>query len=136
MKFLFKKKLRRKYKIEISPGELLDRYSILDIKLHNLYATKLKAVLKEIKTIEKEVFYLLQDKTIVELYRDLLEVNQKLWDIEDKLRQLEKRKQFNEVFVQLARQVYLLNDQRYIIKNKINISLDSNLFEMKSYVGE
>jgi hypothetical protein len=72
-------------------------------------------------------------KEYFNLYDDLIATNSKLWEIEDKLRVLEKQKIFNKEFIELARKVYYTNDERFEIKNKINLLLDSEIQEQKSY---
>ena len=120
---------------EISVGELLDKISILEIKQNNLNdKEKIKIVSKELEslrnTLEKNVQ--LTDG-IKSLYKDLKDINIKLWGIEDAKRDCERNKNFGESFIQLARSVYLENDNRAKIKNKINILSGSNLLEVKSY---
>ncbi len=120
---------------EISVGELLDKISILEIKQNNLNdKEKIKIVSKELEslrnTLEKNVQ--LTDE-IKSLYKNLKDINIKLWGIEDAKRDCERNKNFGESFVQLARSVYLENDNRAKIKNKINILSGSNLLEVKSY---
>ena len=120
---------------EISVGELLDKISILEIKQNNLNdKEKIKIVSKELEslrnTLEKNVQ--LTDE-IKSLYKNLKDINIKLWGIEDAKRDCERNKNFGESFVQLARSVYLENDNRAKIKNKINILSSSNLLEVKSY---
>ena len=120
---------------EISVGELLDKISILEIKQNNLNdKEKIKIVSKELEslrnTLEKNVQ--LTDG-IKSLYKNLKDINIKLWGIEDAKRDCERNKNFGESFVQLARSVYLENDNRAKIKNKINILSGSNLLEVKSY---
>ena len=120
---------------EISVGELLDKISILEIKQNNLNdKEKIKIVSKELEslrnTLEKNVQ--LTDE-IKSLYKNLKDINIKLWGIEDAKRDCERNKNFGESFIQLARSVYLENDNRAKIKNKINIVSGSNLLEVKSY---
>lgn len=120
---------------EISVGELLDKISILEIKQNNLNdKEKIKIVSKELEslrnTLEKNVK--LTDE-IKSLYKNLKDINIKLWGIEDAKRDCERNKNFGESFIQLARSVYLENDNRAKIKNKINILSGSNLLEVKSY---
>ena len=72
-------------------------------------------------------------KELQVFYDALLEVNHKLWKIEDKIRILENNKEFNEEFIDLARSVYKLNDERFAIKNEINKTFDSEIQEQKEY---
>ena len=120
---------------EISVGELLDKISILEIKQNNLKdEEKLKIVTKELsslkETLNKDVEF---TDEIQSLYNDLKNINSKLWDIEDGKRDCERRKEFGEKFIQLARSVYIENDNRAKIKNNINKLSGSNISEVKSY---
>ena len=120
---------------EISSGELLDKISILEIKLKKI---KDKENLKE---INKEYAILKQSQNLnikltnelKDLFDELKKVNLNLWDIEDKLRICEKNKDFGEKFIELARGVYFNNDSRSKIKSEINKLLGSNIKEIKQY---
>ena len=120
---------------EISSGELLDKISILEIKLKKI---KDKENLKE---INKEYAILKQSQNLniklanelKDLFDELKKVNLNLWDIEDKLRICEKNKDFGEKFIELARGVYFNNDSRSKIKSAINKILGSNIKEIKQY---
>ena len=121
---------------EISAGELLDKISILEIKLEKV---KDKNSLKEIKKehkILKEIQTSSVDITgkIRDLFQSVKNVNTKLWDIEDKLRICEKKKDFGKDFIELARGVYFNNDKRSKIKSEMNKILGSNIKEVKQYV--
>ena len=120
---------------EISVGELLDKISILEIKQKNLKDTeKTKIVTKELESLNNT---LKNDVSITDeiksLYNDLKAINLKLWDIEDGKRECERNKDFGEKFIKLARSVYIENDNRAKIKNKINQLSGSNISEVKSY---
>ncbi len=120
---------------EISVGELLDKISILEIKQKNLKdSAKIKIVSKELEslnsTLKKDVQ---MSDEIKALYNNLKEVNAKLWDIEEGKRDCERNKTFNDKFIKLARSVYIENDNRAKIKNKINHLTGSNILEVKSY---
>ena len=120
---------------EISSGELLDKISILEIKLKKI---KDKENLKE---INKEYTILKQSQNLnikltnelKDLFDELKKVNLNLWDIEDKLRICEKNKDFGEKFIELARGVYFNNDSRAKIKSEINKLSGSNIKEIKQY---
>ena len=120
---------------EISSGELLDKISILEIKLKKI---KDKENLKE---INKEYAILKQSQNLniklanelKDLFDELKKVNLNLWDIEDKVRICEKNKDFGEKFIELARGVYFNNDSRAKIKSEINKLLGSNIKEVKQY---
>ena len=120
---------------EISIGELLDKISILEIKQKNLKDTeKTKIVTKELESLNNT---LKNDVNITDeiksLYNDLKAINSKLWYIEDGKRDCERNKDFGEKFIELARSVYIENDNRAKIKNKINQLSGSNISEVKSY---
>ena len=121
---------------EISAGELLDKISILEIKLEKIKdSTGQKAINKEYKIL-KEVQNLnieMSDK-LKTLCKNIKDINLKLWNIEDKLRICEKNKDFGKSFIELARSVYLNNDKRAKIKSEINEMLSSNIKEIKQYV--
>ncbi len=121
---------------EISAGELLDKITILEIKIDKIknYDDK-KQVLKEYKSLKKiQEDNIEFNKEIKKLYNDLKQTNSKLWEIEDKLRIFEKEKKFDKDFIELARGVYFNNDDRSKIKLKINKLLKSNIREIKQYV--
>lgn len=119
-------------KIEISNGELLDKLSILEIKLEKITdPEKLVNIRKEYQLIRPPGDKLIS--AIGTLYVDLLKVNLKLWEIEDTIRNLEREGQFGDLFIQTARKVYQFNDQRAEIKKEINRLTNSGLVEEKSY---
>ncbi len=119
-------------KIEISNGELVDKLSILEIKLNKIQdSEKLKNIRKEYSSLEKAASLIIKKND--PLYRQLLNINQRLWEIEDRIRELEKKKDFGPDFIETARMVYLNNDLRAKIKQKINLKTNSDLFEEKSY---
>ena len=120
--------------IEVSNGEILDKFSILKIKLANITDyDKIKNVEKEIEIIEPIFDSICKDLKIKDLFEMLLEVNKKLWKIEDDIREHERNKNFDEEFIQLARNVYITNDIRATIKKEINLLSNSNIIEEKSY---
>ena len=121
---------------EISVGELLDKISILEIKLEKVRdKIKLKEINKEYKILRE-----VQNSSIKEtekfqiLFKKIKKINQNLWNIEDKLRICEKNKDFGQNFIKLARGVYMNNDKRSKIKSKINEVSGSNIKEIKQYV--
>ena len=116
----------------ISLGELIDKITILQIKTQHLQDTALKNVKKELDALETTLndLQLNIDPTLIQR---LKEVNQDLWDIEDNIRDLERKKNFGEIFVHLARSVYQLNDRRAAIKKEINTTFGSAFVEEKSY---
>ena len=120
--------------IPVSVGELLDKLSILRIKTIKIQnPEKLEKVTHEYELLHELSQNYLGVKEYFNLYDDLIATNSKLWEIEDKLRVLEKQKIFKEEFIELARKVYYTNDERFEIKNKINLLLDSEIQEQKSY---
>ena len=121
--------------IPISWGELLDKITILQIKLENLTSQDaLNNVARELKQLQA-IFFQSCPETIQpkELELELKKINQQLWDIEDKIRDKEKHKSFDDEFIQLARSVYITNDERSRIKRRINETFGSELIEEKSY---
>jgi len=122
-------------KIEISPGELLDKISILEIKSERIDdPEKLKNVRHELglfQNIFKNQFPITD--AMAALIRDLKAVNEALWDIEDEIRDCEAKQNFGDTFVQLARSVYQTNDRRAVLKREINILCGSSIVEEKSY---
>ena len=122
---------------EISAGELLDKISILEIKLEKIKnktdqeeINKEYKILKEVQNSSLEV-----TEKLKTLFKEIKEVNLNLWNIEDKLRICEKNKDFGQTFIELARSVYLNNDKRSKIKSEINKILGSNIREIKQYVN-
>jgi len=124
-----------KINVPISLGELLDKISILEIKNEKIKdENKLNNITKELISLKKTLELLdLNNKELKPLYDKLKEINLKLWNVEDDIRILEKEGKFEEKFIQLARNVYITNDQRFEIKNQINIFFNSDFVEEKSY---
>ncbi len=124
-------------KIEVSNGEILDKLSILELKLHFMEDESQKAnVQKEydlLKTVSTKILFT-NDKTFPEdFYRELSNVNLKLWSIEHKIREKEFKDEFDKEFIKLARSVYKTNDKRSRIKKEINVFTGSNIIEEKHY---
>ncbi|CAI8371364.1 MAG: Uncharacterised protein [Flavobacterium sp. SCGC AAA160-P02] len=125
-------------KIEVSNGEIIDKYTILEIKLSEIKNTeKLMNIKNEYQTLTPDVKYIYEtckDKIQLKtLQNKLLEVNKKLWKIEDDIRECERANDFGQTFVNLARSVYFTNDDRSDVKKEINILTESNFVEEKSY---
>ena len=120
---------------EISAGELFDKITILEIKKEKISnKEKLIDVEKELISLKDSVRKFIPNQSnILKQVNDLKEINLKLWDIEDGKRAAEKEKKFDDKFIELARNVYKLNDERAKIKLAINKALGSNIKEVKSY---
>lgn len=122
-------------KIPVSWGEVFDKLTILDIKLEKVTdIEKLERINKE----KEEIIKVIGDigkfpSELVSLIAELKCINNELWHIEDSKRNCERERSFNENFIELARKVYIKNDQRALLKNKINIVLKSAIFEVKNY---
>ena len=121
--------------IPISWGELFDKITILQIKLENL---KDKNALKNVKIEYDELFKIYENNFRVDanakrLLAELKTINKRLWNIEDDIRDKERHKTFDEEFIELARSVYITNDERSRIKRNINNNFGSELIEEKSY---
>jgi len=121
--------------VPISPGELLDKITILRIKVARIQdAAKLANIRLELSLLEqtwKDCGAAAHDVSFDE--RALQNVNERLWDIEDRIRDKEARQTFDRDFIELARAVYLCNDERAALKRRINLQLGSRLIEEKSY---
>ena len=126
----------KKIHSEISAGELLDKMSVLEIKLQKISnKDSLGEVKKEyqiLKDTQKSMVVFTDE--IKSLFDSIKKVNLTLWDIEDKIRICEKNKDFGNEFIKLARGVYHNNDKRAKIKSAINKALGSNITEIKQYV--
>ena len=121
-------------KIEVSIGELIDKLTILSIKLEKFKdSEKRKNVQKEYSALCKELQELgISEET--EEFKSLKSINLKLWDIEDEIRTKESKQEFDENFIQLSRSVYYTNDERAAIKRQINLKYNSDLVEEKEYI--
>ena len=120
---------------EISAGELIDKITILEIKKIKISnKEKLIDIEKELSSLNGTMKESIPDQNLIkDLISKLKEINLKLWDIEDGKRAAEKKNNFNEKFIELARNVYKFNDERAKIKLAINNTLGSNIKEVKSY---
>ncbi len=118
----------------ISLGELVDKISILIIKQKNITdETKLDHVKKELDFLQKTLMSYVQQEEINNYLENLININSKLWNIEDDIRECERKKLFDQTFIDLARSVYFTNDERAKVKNDINKTFGSELVEVKSY---
>ena len=123
--------------VEVAPGELIDKITILEIKLKNIKdETKLANVRREYKIL-MEIYRANIEETdaLRALIDELRDANSRLWDIEDEIRDLERVQDFGDTFVALARSVYRSNDRRAAMKREINVLLNSNIIEDKSYAA-
>ena len=119
----------------ISVGELMDKISILKIKKKNITdEKKLLFINEELQLLSSTLNDAVQNNKINEFLDKLIEVNSKLWKIEDDIRLCERNKKFNQHFIDLAREVYITNDKRADIKLAINNHFGSTLVEVKSYI--
>ena len=120
--------------VPISVGELMDKITILEIKSERIKnPSQLENILRELEALRavrlQEIERVMLDKLSAELKR----VNAKLWDVEDAIRDCEARSDFGETFIELARMVYRLNDERSRLKKAINLASGSRIVEEKSY---
>jgi len=122
---------------EISVGELIDKITILKIKSHNIKdETKLDNIHTELKSLSKTKDNLVPKSSAIDaLETKLLEINKTLWVIEDDIRDKERKKTFDQEFIELARSVYYTNDKRCAVKRNINELVGSRLVEEKSYAA-
>jgi len=117
--------------INVSLGELYDKYTILEIKKQKIVDNnKIEMIDTELKYLKPYIDNLNLD---VVLFNKLRFINKTLWDIEDSIREKEKKKEFDKEFIKIARSVYINNDIRSQIKNEINVLLKSDFVEIKSY---
>jgi hypothetical protein len=117
--------------IPVSFGELYDKHSILEIKYARVTDShKLKQIKKEMDYLKE---YVDKYDLNVSIKQEMKEINEKLWDIENSIREKENKQEFDDEFISLARSVYIKNDERNEIKNKINLVLNSNIIDIKNY---
>ena len=125
--------------IPVSPGELVDKITILEIKKKNIKAAaKLKLIKTELSHLTKILNEMMSTSkrikpAVLAEKKKLLAVNKKLWDIENRIRAKEAKDSFDMGFIELARLVYITNDRRSEIKNRINILFGSAIKEVKQY---
>ena len=125
----------RPIRVEIAPGELIDKITILEIKAERIADTgKRDTVLVELKTLaDARAAAIPPDREVDRLTVELKAVNEALWEIEDRIRDCDRDGEFGPRFVELARAVYRTNDRRAELKRAINLHLGSRLVEEKSY---
>jgi transcriptional regulator of nitric oxide reductase len=121
--------------IPISPGELLDKITILEIKSARISSSeKLANVNRELGMLNQVWNDAVnEDEALQQMRAEIKSINEALWDIEDDIRDEERAKRFGERFIELARSVYVTNDQRADVKKRINLHLKSDIVEEKSY---
>lgn len=118
--------------IEVSNGEITDKLTIVEIKIARIKdPVKLDNLQKEFQILNRAVVSIIDKKH--PLYLELYDINSQLWDIEDRIRDLERVKDFGDEFIQTARSVYFINDKRSEVKRAINELTGSDLTEEKSY---
>ena len=122
-------------KVPVSPGEVLDKITILEIKSERMEdAEKVANVRVELKLLQDTWAQNITDDDVIrDLHAQLKEINEALWEIEDDIRDKERVKEFDERFIEIARAVYFTNDKRSEVKKKLNLHLGSEIVEEKSY---
>ncbi|OED44618.1 hypothetical protein AB833_01110 [Chromatiales bacterium (ex Bugula neritina AB1)] len=122
-------------RIPISPGELLDKITILEIKSERIESVDKRANVKNELAMLDAVWAdaVSEDDQLRVMRSELKSINEKLWVIEDEIRDEERDNRFAERFIKLARSVYVTNDQRADVKRRINLHLKSDIVEEKSY---
>jgi hypothetical protein len=121
--------------VPVSVGEMIDKLSILQVKKTKISnVEKLEFVNKEFELLHNLSSVYLNKVEIESLYQQLVKINSSLWDIEDKLRISERDNKFESEFISLARNVYITNDERFRLKNEINLLTSSEIREIKDYV--
>ncbi len=118
--------------VPISVGELIDKITILEIKKKYMSGEKMKNVNNELESL-KVILHNEKLEVDQNLYLNLKKINTSLWEIEDKIRIKESLKEFDEDFIELARSVYKVNDERSLVKREINLKYNSGIVEEKSY---
>tara|TARA_B100001123_G_scaffold448841_1_gene611632 strand:- start:1808 stop:2191 length:384 start_codon:yes stop_codon:yes gene_type:complete len=120
--------------IPVSLGELLDKISILIIKEKNIIDKKKQIYIKEeLKNLLEKLEKTIPKSQVEEFIIKLIDINTKLWNIEDNIRECERKSKFDQKFINLARSVYITNDKRSKIKLEINKKFGSKIVEVKSY---
>ncbi|MCP4913475.1 MAG: hypothetical protein GY909_10165 [Oligoflexia bacterium] len=123
-------------KVEVSLGELVDKITILEIKTEKIEDQNKVALAQNEKDVLEQTLKELEGNVydeVSDLRSSLKDVNLALWKIEDDIREKERQKSFDDEFIDLARRVYITNDQRFKFKNEINTKFGSNIKEVKSY---
>ena len=121
--------------VPVSPGEVLDKITILEIKSERMTEPEKVANVRAELALLKETWSqaVTEDDVIRDLHGQLKQINEALWEIEDDIRDKERVKEFDQRFIELARSVYFTNDRRSEVKKKLNLHLGSQIIEEKSY---
>ena len=121
--------------VPVSPGEVLDKITILEIKSERISdAGKLANVKRELELLQAAWQVAVdEDETVERIHARLKSINEDLWEIEDDIRDKERAREFDDRFIELARSVYVTNDQRADAKKELNVYLGSEIVEEKSY---
>jgi len=121
--------------VPVSPGEVLDKITILEIKSERISdAGKLNNVKRELELLQASWRQFVdEDETVQDIHFRLKTINEALWEIEDDIRDKERAREFDQTFIDLARSVYVTNDQRADAKKELNVYLGSEIVEEKSY---
>ena len=121
--------------VPVSPGEVLDKITILEIKSERMDdPEKIANVRRELKLLQDKWQHSVdEDDTVRQIHAKLKSINEALWEIEDDIRDKERAREFDERFIELARSVYVTNDQRADAKKELNLYLGSEIVEEKSY---
>jgi len=121
--------------VPVSPGEVLDKITILEIKSERIDdAAKVANVKRELELLSASWHAAVdEDDTVQRIHSELKTINEALWEIEDDIRDKEKAREFDQVFIDLTRAVYVTNDQRANAKKELNLYLGSEIVEEKSY---
>ncbi len=121
--------------VPVSPGEVLDKITILEIKSERMSdAGKLANVRRELELLLASWrVAVVEDATVRRIHDELKTINEALWEIEDDIRDKERAREFDQVFIELARSVYVTNDKRANAKKELNLYLGSEIVEEKSY---
>ncbi|MBT8064129.1 MAG: hypothetical protein KJN94_03845 [Gammaproteobacteria bacterium] len=121
--------------VPVSPGEVLDKITILEIKFERMTDLDKVANVRTELELLRETWQkaITDDEVIQRLHDELKKINEALWEIEDDIRDKERVKEFDERFIELARAVYFTNDKRSQVKKQLNLHLGSQIIEEKSY---
>jgi len=121
--------------VPVSPGEVLDKITILEIKSERMVdPDKLANVRRELELLQDTWQQTVDnDETVRGIHAKLKSINENLWEIEDDIRDKERAREFDKRFIELARSVYVTNDQRANAKKELNVYLGSEIVEEKSY---